>query len=48
VDGVLQPMQSDHKTFIHPHGVAVDAEGNLYVAQFASQAVPLLKLERIK
>jgi len=47
-DGVLQPMQSDHKTFIHPHGVAVDAEGNLYVAQFSSQAAPLLKLERIK
>ena len=47
-DGVLQPMQSDHKTFIHPHGVAVDAEGGLYVAQFASQAAPLLKLERIK
>ena len=48
VDGVLQPMQSDRKTFIHPHGVAVDAEGNLYVAQFASLAAPLLKLERIK
>lgn len=47
-DGVLQPMVSDHQTFIHPHGVAVDAEGNLYVAQFASQAAPLLKLERIK
>jgi sugar lactone lactonase YvrE len=47
-DGVLQPMRSDGKTFIHPHGVAVDAEGNLYVAQFASQAAPLLKLERIK
>ena len=47
-DGVLRPMQSDHKTFIHPHGVAVDAEGNLYVAQFSSQAAPLLKLERIK
>lgn len=48
VNGVLQPMLSDHKTFIHPHGVAVDAEGNLFVAQFASPAAPLLKLERIK
>ncbi len=47
-DGVLQPMRSDGKTFIHPHGVAVDAEGNLYVAQFSSAAAPLLKLERIK
>jgi peptidylamidoglycolate lyase len=46
--GVLQPMRSDGKTFIHPHGVAVDGEGNLYVAQFASQAAPLLKLERVK
>ncbi|WP_395737071.1 hypothetical protein [Prosthecobacter sp.] len=46
--GVLQPMRSDGKTFIHPHGVAVDGEGNLYVAQFASKAVPLLKLERIR
>lgn len=46
--GVLQPMRSDGKTFIHPHGVAVDAEGNLYVAQFASSAAPLLKLKRVK
>lgn len=48
VNGVLQPMKSDGRTFIHPHGVAVDAVGNLYVAQFASTASPLLKLERIK
>jgi peptidylamidoglycolate lyase len=47
-NGVPQPMKSDGKTFIHPHGVAVDAEGNLYVAQFASPAAPLLKLERLK
>ena len=47
-EGVLQGMKSDGTTFIHPHGVAVDAEGNLYVAQFSSQAAPLLKLERIK
>lgn len=47
-NGVLQPMKSDGRTFIHPHGVAVDAEGNLYVAQFASAAAPLLKLERVK
>ena len=47
-NGVLQPMKSDGKTFIHPHGVAVDVDGNLYVAQFASPAAPLLKLERLK
>lgn len=47
-NGVLQPMKSDSKTFIHPHGVTADADGNLYVAQFASPAVPLLKLERVK
>lgn len=47
-NGVLKPMKSDGKTFIHPHGVAADAEGNLYVAQFASSAAPLLKLERLK
>lgn len=47
-NGVLQPMQSDGRTFIHPHAVAADAEGNLYVAQFASPAAPLLKLERIR
>ena len=41
-------LKSDGKTFIHPHGVAVDAEGNLYVAQFSSPAAPLLKLERLK
>jgi len=47
-DGVLQPMKSEGQTFIHPHAVAVDSEGNLYVAQFASPAAPLLKLERIR
>lgn len=46
--GGLQPMTSDGKTFIHPHGVVADSAGNLYVAQFASPAAPLLKLERVK
>ena len=47
-NGVLQPMQSDRQTFIHPHGVCADAAGNLFVAQFASPAAPLLKLKRVK
>ncbi len=47
-NGVLQPLKSDAHTFIHPHAVAADAEGNLYVAQFASPAAPLLKLERVR
>lgn len=46
--GNLQPMHSTGAPFIHPHGVTVDAEGNLYVAQFSSPAAPLLKFERIK
>lgn len=46
--GTLQPMQSDRRTFIHPHGVCADAAGNLFVAQFASPAAPLLKLKRVR
>ena len=45
---VLQPMRSDGRSFIHPHAVAVAANGDLYVAQFASPAAPLLKLQRVK
>ena len=47
-DGRLRPMRSTGAPFIHPHGVAVDAAGNLYVAQFSSPAAPLLKFERLK
>ncbi len=46
--GQLQPMHTTTKAFIHPHGLTVDAAGNVYVAQFSSPAAPLLKLERIK
>lgn len=46
--GTLQPLKSDDRTFIHPHAVTVDSEGNVYVAQFASPAAPLLKLERLR
>lgn len=44
----LQTLKSDGRTFIHPHAVAADSDGNLYVAQFASLAAPLLKLERVR
>jgi peptidylamidoglycolate lyase len=47
-EGVLQPMKSTASPLIHPHAVALDADGNLYVAQFASPKAPLLKLERLK
>ncbi|MCX6856369.1 MAG: hypothetical protein NTV80_15860 [Verrucomicrobia bacterium] len=47
-EGVLQAMRSDGKTFIHPHGVCMDREGNLFIAQFASPTAPLLKLERLQ
>lgn len=47
-DGTLKPMHSTGAPFIHPHGVAVDAAGNLYVAQFSSPAAPLLKFERLR
>lgn len=47
-NGVLKPMHSTSNAFIHPHGLAVDSAGNLYVAQFSSPSAPLLKLERVK
>lgn len=47
-NGTLRPMKSDSRTFIHPHAVAVDAQGNIYVAQFSSPAAPLIKLERTR
>jgi len=46
--GALMPMHTTSKAFIHPHGMTVDAAGNIYVAQFASKAAPVLKLERLR
>lgn len=47
VNNQLQPMKSDGAPFIHPHGIALDRDGNLYVAQFSSPTAPLLKFERL-
>ncbi len=44
----LLEMRSDGESFLHPHAVAVDPAGNLFVAQYASPAMPLMKLERVK
>lgn len=45
--GQLKTMHATTKVFIHPHGIAVDPAGNIYVAQFSSPGAPLLKLEKI-
>jgi peptidylamidoglycolate lyase len=45
--GKLQRMRSLEPVFTHPHDVIVDAEGSLYVAQFASGQTYPLKLERV-
>jgi peptidylamidoglycolate lyase len=46
-DGKLRPMRNEAGVFTHPHDVIVDAEGNLYVAQFASGQTNPIKLERV-
>lgn len=46
-DGTLQPMRHAEDVFVHPHDLAVDSDGSIYVAQFMSGKTPPLKLERI-
>ncbi len=46
-DGHLLPMRQEGGVFTHPHDLAVDAEGSLYVAQFNSGATYPLKFERV-
>lgn len=48
VDGKLQPMGSDTKLFTNPHGILIDDEGSVYVAQWNSGATYPIKLERVK
>ncbi|MEY4089843.1 MAG: hypothetical protein RJB55_2114, partial [Verrucomicrobiota bacterium] len=45
--GRLQRMRSREPVFTHPHDLAVDDDGSLYVAQFASGQTYPLKLERV-
>lgn len=46
-DGKLRTMAHREEIFRHPHDLAVDTEGSLYVAQFASGRTHPIKLERI-
>ena len=46
-DGTLQPLSQATKTFIHPHDVCADRDGNLYVPQWNSDQTYPIKLERI-
>ena len=45
--GKLEPMAHLGEVFMHPHDLVVDREDSIYVAQFASQQTPPIKLERI-
>ncbi|HTI72509.1 MAG TPA: 6-bladed beta-propeller [Candidatus Limnocylindria bacterium] len=46
-DGNLRPMKHLEDVFRHPHDLAVDSEGSLYVAQFSSGQTYPIKLERV-
>ena len=46
-DGKLQPLQQTSPLFRHPHGLVVDDEGSIYVAQWNSGQTYPIKLERI-
>jgi len=46
-DGKLLQMRHDGHTFLHPHGILFDREGNLYVAQYDSNGTFPLKFERM-
>jgi hypothetical protein len=46
-DGTLREMRNTSDVFLHAHDIVVDADGSLYVAQFASGGTYPVKLERI-
>ena len=45
-DGTLQPLQQTSALFKHPHGLVVDEEGSIYVAQWNSGQTYPIKLVR--
>ena len=49
LNGQLQEQRKDRSflSFMHPHDVLVDADENLYVAQWASKKTYPIKLERV-
>ncbi len=47
-DGKLQPMGSDTRLFTNPHGILIDDEGSVYVAQWNSGNTYPIKLERVE
>lgn len=46
-DGALSPLYQTVKVFKHPHDVLVDPDGNIYVAQWNSDGVYPVRLERV-
>ena len=46
-DGKLQPLQQTSALFTHPHGLVLDDEGSIYVAQWNSGQTYPIKLERV-
>ena len=47
-EGKLDTMTHSSHLFHHPHGIGFDSDGNLYVAQFASNGTWPLKFERLR
>lgn len=47
-DGKLAPLGSDTKLFTYPHGILIDDQQSIYVAQWNSGATYPIKLERVK
>lgn len=47
-DGKLQPMGSDTQLFSFPHGMLIDDEQSVYIAQWNSGRTYPIKLERVK
>ncbi|WP_342645577.1 6-bladed beta-propeller [Mucilaginibacter sp. CSA2-8R] len=45
--GILQPQQQAGPVFRHPHDVAVDDEGNIYVCQWKSGQTYPVKLKKV-